>query len=720
MSNPSPPSSPRVWGSARRRSSVEVKYGYPRRRQSDNSDADRQFPVPLTRTVWQTLSNWSGLSTWVIWGILALECAWSLSGKLSRAGHVLHFLFWRFGYNVGLGLALRWQSNHFWVSGLWKKYVLGTKENSFVRKIAFSLVSDQVSGGGIAAKDLYPDLCAWLCFRFVVDIILCSDVIAYILLVVKCAYPPTSIGFWEILQFTTGLAMTAFNFWAKLDAHRCIGDYAWYWGDFFFRVEQHLTFDGIFELFPHPMYTVGYAFFYGFAIMSRSYTVLFVSLFAHVLQLLFLVVVENPHIDKTYGTASNGQKLDPEVFRILYLTPGGKEARQSSVLLWNLDFLSIADIATLATSLYAFTLCWYLKEPWNLIHCLLCRLVHWMIVGTILVNQSEYNWWVRLFELRGHSTQHAFVTWKQLYNYTSTVNMFVFIGTALQFVQGGPLTPRDLACIFVGFVLICINGWAYKSMYSSLGDFGWYYGDFFTPPNLSKPNVSYSGVYRFLNNPDCVIGYAGLHGVALCVRSWSIFALALAFQAMSVLFVNLVEVPHMDRLYENRQIRKEAPLEVALKEKLPQALKEQAKRIREQATQEIFHIYSRLAPTGEDNCVLYDSPQRAFSGETISVKFRTSTFHSSKDWIGIYDINSPSAPGFSKGCWQYVPQGADSGTLTFTSDKTPMYSGVFEFRYHVDGSYNIATVSTAFLLQDDPNAVHGDKVTPQNEEEKKE
>ena len=80
------------------------------------------------------------------------------------------------------------------------------------------------------------------------------------------------------------------------------------WGDFFFLIEASLTFDGVFEMAPHPMYSVGYIGFYGTALITKSYTVLFVSLLAHAAQFAFLFFVENPHIEKTYNLVGPGKR----------------------------------------------------------------------------------------------------------------------------------------------------------------------------------------------------------------------------------------------------------------------------------------------------------------------------------------------------------------------------------------------------------------------------
>jgi phosphatidylethanolamine N-methyltransferase len=246
---------------------------------------------------------------------------------------VVWFVFWRLAYDIGIGLLLRWQSQHRGMTRLAERVAVGAYGGRLRRWFC-----DSVS---------YPDmpLCfnAWVVFRQVVDVVLANDLMAYIGFALYSFNPPDVVTGKVVVGYAVGVALCAFALWAKMDSYRVVKDYAWYWGDFFFLVKAELTFDRVFKVAPHPMYTIGYLFFYGSALIARSYSVLYVSLFAHFCQLLFLAFFETPHMKKIYPELV-GDEQERVRRAMLYDTSEGYFGKD--LLAWkNFNPLRFGDVA---------------------------------------------------------------------------------------------------------------------------------------------------------------------------------------------------------------------------------------------------------------------------------------------------------------------------------------------------------------------------------------
>lgn len=523
-------------------------------------------------------------------GVLGLHIllAFVLPDHLKKPVMAAVFIFWRLSYNVGIGVLLRQQSNHklmvAWANR-WKLFVhpsTGDQPRPWLYNVLKKELEAKIPED-YKFEEAPLEYNTWLVFRRLVDLILMCDFVSYCLFAIVCAHVPDGeapmvfVGRWAV-----GFALLAFNVWVKLDAHRVVKDYAWYWGDFFYLVDQELTFDGVFECAPHPMYSIGYAGFYGVSAMAASYEVLFISIAAHLSQLAFLVVVENPHIEKTYNPpaprsrSESDQESPPQ--------PVDDESREALAPvhhllgLSNIDLFRSTDYSVIVASIYVTLLA--LATPSTptyqflfFLHAFLWRLWYCIGIGILLTLQSKEKMITRHFVKFGESAGEAWRQWKGLYHFSMTLSVASFCAACWKMY----CLPEDWAHGWVllrhiiGISLIALQIWTFVSVYDSLGEFGWFYGDFFFD---HKAKLTYKSIYRFLNNPERIIGLAGLWGAALICWSRSIALFALVSQILTMGFIEYVERPHMQKIYGSSNLREEAGLTKFIKKSLPPPVKE--------------------------------------------------------------------------------------------------------------------------------------------------
>ncbi|KAJ3206302.1 phosphatidylethanolamine N-methyltransferase [Clydaea vesicula] len=609
---------------------------------------------------------------------------------------------------------------------------------------------------------------SWVLFRGLVDIILVNDVASYIIFCFAFYNSPDNLTYIDYLRYAGGVVMCTFNIWVKSDAHRVVKDFAWYWGDFFFLIESSLVFDGVFEMAPHPMYSVGYMWFYGASLITKSYVVLFVSLAAHAAQFAFLYFVENPHIEKTYNTVASSS---PENLEILQ-----KYFRRDLIVFKNFDFFRSSDLLSVIIVAYAFVLC--------------------LLVGKIDENWKLY-FYIGIFNI------------SQVMVYIS----FVIAGFRVSNLPVDWTYGDTLLRLTIGSLLILLHLWTAVSVYEVIGDIGWFYGDFFIDEMRHVNVPQYTGIYRFLNNPEKLIGQAAFWGVTIICNSWALFAVTLFGQISTWLFLQYVELPHMKKIYGLNKVRKLAGVENSIQKEVKKVFKkidnkslkdlvksweyrnekklQRNSRMPESALNSpgetdsedseddkisvsssslsrdslrkrnlsnlveagrnvIDEVIGKLATASmetETTKNISHIPTQLYSlcfarentliqlGEPIEIEFIGPVkFIKSKDWIGIYEVDSNPSKDVtvkkSHGKWQFLSGKNDiyaaeeenpitsrnightaitrffnsehqemvRGKLTFRGFQIPWKTGKFEFRWHHDGKYGCLALSDPFEI----------------------
>lgn len=529
----------------------------------------------------------------IILGVLGIHllALWLLPAGARIPFFAVVFLFWRAGYNVGIGWLLKEQSENLkLVNWARKSHVFeDPAKGKNPHKQLYALIKREMETKipeDYKFEDAPIEYNTWLVFRRVVDLILMCDFVSYCCFAVACGGRPADEGMaMTIGRWVAGWILVLFNLWVKLDAHRVVKDYAWYWGDFFYLVDQELTFDGVFEMAPHPMYSVGYAGFYGISLMAASYKVLFISIVAHAAQFVFLSLVENPHIEKTYNppppkkrtlTVESDARPNVEAGHVNGAPPLASSAQPSPVHhlmgLQNTDLHRVTDVSVILFELYTFgvTLLTPATPFYQIIfvaHAVAWRLWYSIGLGIILNEQSNRKRWTRHFIKYGESTEEAWRQWKGLSHLSCTMCYASFIAAAWKMYALPPDWEYGLALLrhVLGAAAVALQIWTDISIYESLGEFGWFFGDFFFD---QAPKLNYSGIYRFLNQPERFLGLAGIWGAVIITWSKAIFFIALLSHILILLQIQLVERPHMQKLY-GQSIRQDSGISKTIKRSLP-------------------------------------------------------------------------------------------------------------------------------------------------------
>jgi phosphatidylethanolamine N-methyltransferase len=233
------------------------------------------------------------------------------------------------------------------------------------------------------------------------------------------------------------------------------------------------------------------------------------------------------------------------VFMRTQIPSKSTQPNRDLIVFHNFDPFRSADLSLLVIVFYTvMTLVLTRGVSWGptyiVIQAVAWRLLHSVGLGLVLMTQSSDKLWTKHFIKHGSTPWEAWSQWKSIYNTSLCLTYVSFFLACLQnyrlpsdWTYGTVLLRHTL-----GFLLIGLHMWTSLSIHEVLGDFGWFFGDFFVQ---GQNQLTYTGIYRYLNNPERLMGSAAFWGMSLISCSTVGFSLALLAQVCNLLFIQVVE-----------------------------------------------------------------------------------------------------------------------------------------------------------------------------------
>lgn len=669
--------------------------------------------------------------------------------NFTRWFYLIQYVFWRLSYNLGIGIILHYQSHYETLTNFAKRHKLFDKKNNSLLAKFLQLEIKSKSQSKEKNDSLYhypTELNTWFIFRQFVDLILMQDFDTYIIFVfLSLPNQWKDLINWKSLF---GTILILLNVWVKLDAHRVVKDFAWYWGDFFFlKMDSELVFDGVFNISPHPMYSIGYVGYYGLSLITGDYEVLLVSIMGHFLQFLFLKYVETPHIERTYGQAdefTTNNTIDDLIAKENF--DYSRPLINSGFWFNNLNKFRISDYFTISSILTIIT--WYvINKPSDLtlfIATLSIKLISWSIISVILYKQSNEKWFTKLFMKNGYTQLYSFQQWQFIYNFSLAISYTVLALQTINIVKQIPFKEENHTQFIFGILLCALQMWCDSEIRYAISDFGWFYGDFFLTNYITTRKLTSEGIYRYLNNPEAILGIAGIWGSVLMTNfAKDNVILACLWTVLNFILVKFIETPHMEKLYGNEQ-RISGVGKTLLSLKPLKRVSEIVDNIEHIIMRSILNnnpatttidnfekrnnnvkdweniienainnVTSRLTPNCEFEIKLTNE-EGAISvlPNPVIINWKIPTnLYNDEDWIGLYNVMSTrgnreftKVPSF--GHWAYAKNHMTehnedyiSGKIEYDAALLYYEFGIFEFRYHSKNTHKVLLISRPFQLK---------------------